>query len=114
MQWPADTYLKDISFRVMFFSAAVLAGWICQRWLEGLAWRALGLSFHVGWLRDLLIGSGIGGASLAIAGLLALVTGGLHFTFSGTEVWLLMARTLGATAVLFVIGALAEEATFRG
>src|SRR5712691_9126404 len=83
--WPVDPYLKDITFRVFFFSAAVLAGWICQHWLEGLPWRALGLSFHAGWLRDLLIGSGIGGASLAIAALLALVTGGLRFTLSGTE-----------------------------
>jgi membrane protease YdiL (CAAX protease family) len=107
-------FVENIVFRVVLLGSAVLAGWICNRWLEDLPLRALGLSFHSGWLRDLLVGSVIGGASLAIAALIAAVTGGLRFGFSGSEFAVSIFRSLSATALLFVVGALAEEAMFRG
>ena len=107
-------FVQNVIFRVVLLGCAVLAGWICNRWLEGLPWRALGLSFHSHWLRDLLVGSVIGGASLAIAALIAAVAGGVRFGFSGSEFLLSIFRSLSATALLFVVGALAEEALFRG
>lgn len=107
-------FVQNVIFRVVLLSGAVLAGWICNRWLEGLPWRALGLSFHSHWLRDLLMGSVIGGASLAIAALIAAVAGGVRFGISGGEFPLSIFRSLSATALLFVVGALAEEALFRG
>jgi membrane protease YdiL (CAAX protease family) len=106
-------YLENILFRVTFLAAALIAAFICTRWLEGLPWRAIGLGLHEGWLRDFLIGSAIGIASLALATAIATAGGGLRFTiFSGSLSQVL--KTLVFSAVLFVIAALAEEALFRG
>lgn len=107
-------YLENILFRVVFLGSAVLAGWLCNYWIEGLPWRALGLSFHSGWWRDLLVGSLIGAASLTITALSAFAAGGLRFGYSGKTMVLPVARALVGTAVLFIVAALAEEAAFRG
>ncbi len=107
-------YVQNIVFRLLFLAAALAAGYICSRWLEGLPWRALGLSLHVGWLRDLLIGSGIGIASLALATAIATAGGGLSFTISGRSALLQVGQTLIFSGMLFILAALAEEALFRG
>jgi uncharacterized protein len=107
-------YTQNIVFKAADLGAAVLAGWICNYWLEGLPWRALGLCFHSGWWRDLLVGSLVGALSLAIAALIAFATGRLRFTFSEKEMLSAVARALVGTAVLFIVAALAEEAAFRG
>ena len=97
----------------MMLAAALLAGWFCNRYLEGLPWRALGLTLHTGWLRDLLIGSLVGIVSLLIAVGVAVLGGGLKFSLNVDGVFVI-ARSLVGTAVLFVVAALAEEAIFRG
>jgi membrane protease YdiL (CAAX protease family) len=107
-------FFEDVVFRVVLLSAALLAGWICNRWLEGLPWRALGLVFHSGWLKDLLVGSSIGFVSLAIAALVAFTSGGLRFSLSGREILFLTLRSVVTSAALFILAALAEEAAFRG
>jgi len=114
LHFGAHPFLEDVIFRVVFLLAAVLAGWICNSWLEGLPWRALGLSFHSGWWRDLLIGSLIGVASLTTAVLIAFATGRLRFGLSENAMMFPIARALLGTAVLFIVAALAEEAAFRG
>jgi len=107
-------YFENIVFRLMLLLASLGAGYICTRWLEGLPWRALGLSLHAGWLRDLFVGSLIGFASLALATAIATAGGGLSFTVSGRAALLQVAQTLVFSAVLFILAALAEEALFRG
>ena len=107
-------YVGDLVFRILLLVSAVLAGWICNHWLEGLPWRALGLSFHANWFRDLCIGSLIGIGSLAFATVIAVAAGGLRFTVSGKEMYLSILRTLISTALLFIVAALAEESLFRG
>lgn len=110
----SGSFGKEIAFRLTFLGAGVLAGWICNYWLEGLPWRALGLSLHSGWWRDLLVGSLIGIASLIVAALIVLVGGAMRFSFSGMAMLFPTARTLLSTALLFIVAALAEEAAFRG
>jgi membrane protease YdiL (CAAX protease family) len=107
-------YLQNLIFRLVLLVAALAAGFICTRWLEGLPWRALGLSFHSGWLRDLLFGSVVGVASLALATAIATAGGGLSFTVSGRAALVQVGQTLIVSAVLFIFAALAEEALFRG
>lgn len=107
-------FFEDVVFRLVLLGSALLAGWICNRWLEGLPWRALGLAFHAGWFRDLLVGSVVGGASLAIAALVGIAGGGLRFSLSGREFLFSILRALVTSAALFVVAALAEEAAFRG
>ena len=107
-------YPQDIVFRMAFLLAALLAGFICTRWLEGLPARALGLSFNVPWLREFLVGSILGVISLALAAGIATAGGGLSFTMPREAGLFLVGQTLIFSAVLFILAALAEEALFRG
>src|SRR5947209_8305704 len=47
---------------VLYFAPAALVGWGCGYAVEDLPWRALGLTLHGGWTRDLLLGLTFGGA----------------------------------------------------
>ncbi|MEP6568794.1 MAG: CPBP family intramembrane glutamic endopeptidase [Acidobacteriota bacterium] len=107
-------YVENLIFRSVVLCTALLAGYVCTRWLEGLPWRALGLSLHEGWARDFMLGSLIGAVSLALATAIATAAGGLSFTISGREALVQVGQTLLLTAILFILAALAEEALFRG
>jgi membrane protease YdiL (CAAX protease family) len=109
-----EQFVQNVVFRLLILIPAVVAGLICNRWLEGLPWRALGLWFHSGWWRDLLVGSIIGVASLAVAAGIATAGGGLSFAISGRDAIVQVGQTLIFSALLFVLAALAEEALFRG
>jgi len=106
--------IDDLIFRITLLVSALFAGWFCARLIEGLPWRSLGLGFHERWWWDLLIGSLVGAGSLLLAALIAFAAGGLRFSFSGTQFLFATSRALAGTLVLFVVGALAEEAVFRG
>ena len=107
-------YLENFIFRMIFLLVALLAGFICTRYLEGLPWRALGLWFHARWARDFLLGSVIGGVSLALATAIATAGGGLSFTISPRAALVQVLQTLVFSGLLFILAALAEEALFRG
>ena len=107
-------YLENFIFRLVTLFAALLAGFFCARLIEGLPWRSLGLCLHARWLRDFLVGSLIGIVSLALATGIAAAGGGLRFAISGRAELLQVAQTLIASAALFIIAALAEEAFARG
>ncbi len=111
---PHGAFVANIIYRLTLVGSALGAGYLCNRFLEGLPWRALGLSFHDDWLRDLLIGSAIGIVSLAVAAGIATAFGGLRFTANGTGMLLQVGKTLLSSALLFIVAALAEEAMFRG
>jgi membrane protease YdiL (CAAX protease family) len=107
-------FTEDLIFRLILLASALLAGYLCNRWLEGLPWRALGLALHAGWWRDFIIGSLIGVVSLALATAIAAAGGGLRFTASPRTMLLRVVQTLLMSALLFIFAALAEEALFRG
>lgn len=107
-------FAEDFIFRLILLASALVAGFLCTRWLEGLPWRALGLTLHAGWWRDFIVGSLIGVASLALATAIAAGAGGLRFTASPRTMLLQVIQTLVMSALLFIFAALAEEALFRG
>jgi membrane protease YdiL (CAAX protease family) len=107
-------FTEDFIFRLILFASALLAGYVCNRWLEGLPWRAFGLTRHAGWWRDFIIGSLIGVVSLALATAIAAAAGGLRFMASPRTMLWQVVQTLFMSALLFVFAALAEEALFRG
>ncbi len=107
-------FTEDLIFRLILLGSALLAGYLCNRWLEGLPWRALGLTLHARWWRDFIIGSLIGVVSLAFATAIAAAAGGLRFTASPRIMLLQVVQTLLMSGVLFIFAALAEEALFRG
>ncbi|PWT88986.1 MAG: hypothetical protein C5B55_12155 [Blastocatellia bacterium] len=110
---PHVTFVRDVVGRLVMLTSAIAAGYLCNRFLEGLPWRALGLTLHTGWLRDFIVGSVIGLVSLFIAVGLATIGRGLRFSFNGNGV-LIVVESLASTIVLFVVAAVAEEAIFRG
>ncbi len=107
------------SFISLFLNAltalipALLIGWLCGKYLEGLPFRALGAWFTKGWLRNLIIGIAVGGLTLSFAVLLAFVGGGLQFTQNPVDGGLLL-KGLASSFVIFAVGAAWEEALFRG
>lgn len=110
----AAHYVENFILRLVLLIAAMLSGYVCTRWLEGLPWRALGLWLHTGWFRDLLVGSLIGLVSLALATAIATAGGGLSFTITPRAALLQVCKSLLFSAILFIVAALAEEALFRG
>src|ERR1700745_3055778 len=111
---PHYTYIQDLIFRVLLLSSALLAGYLCTRFLEGLPVPAVGLTFHRYWFRHLAIGSAIGLISLSIAVGIASLGHGFHFNLSTQNLLTSVGRTLLSSAFLFIVAALAEEALFRG
>lgn len=109
-----SAFAEDFVFRLILLASALFAGYLCNRWLEGLPWRALGLTLHAWWWRDFMVGSAIGVASLALATAIAAAAGGLRFTASPRTMLLQVVQTLVMSALLFIFAALAEEALFRG
>src|SRR6185369_11507380 len=104
-------FIAELIFRGALLGAALGAGYICVRFLEGLPWRSLGLTFHRGWFRDLVFGFAIGFASLSFA--VAIASRGLKFSFGATGWSSIIKSMIGSLVILFV-AALAEEAMFRG
>ena len=110
---PHSDFVFDMIYRVGLSVAALGTGYFCARLFEALPWRSLGLTLHTGWLRDLLIGFAIGVAALVVAVAIAMMAGGLKFSFSDAETTSIGKSMLASTVLLFV-AALAEEAAFRG
>jgi len=110
--WPDP--VEAILNRLFLLLSALGAGYLCTRVLEGLPWRALGLTFHKLWYRDVIVGAAIGILTLAAAVVIAFLVGGLRFSMSTSGVLLATVRSVGGSGVLFAIAALAEEAIFRG
>jgi uncharacterized protein len=108
---PHAKFAGEVVFRAGLLAAALAAGFLCVRLFEGLPWRSLGLTFHAGWLRDLVIGSAIGFASLVVA--VAIAWRGLSFSFSTVGFRSIYTSMIGSAVLLFV-AALSEEAMFRG
>jgi membrane protease YdiL (CAAX protease family) len=109
-QVPHSGFIAEVIFRTGLLGAALGAGYLCTKFLEGLPWRSLGLTFHTGWFRDLSIGFAVGFGSLVIA--VAIASRGLHFSF--TTAGPATVRSLIGSLVLLFAAALAEEAMFRG
>ena len=114
---PRPTYAElifDLIYRFTLLIAALGGGYLLAKYVEGLPFRSLGLTFHEGWLRDLLIGCAVGFAALGLAVAIAAVAGQLRFTFNAAELIPSIIKSLIGSSVLLFIAALAEEAIFRG
>lgn len=100
---------------VFIFSVfAIIIGWLCGKFLEGLPFRALGLWLTKNWLKDLSLGVIFGAASIFLAVFVGIIFGGLQLNFNQTHgssaIWL----TLATSLFIFTVGAVSEEALFRG
>jgi CAAX protease family protein len=93
--------------------SSLILGWGCGALLEELPFSAMGCAAHRGWLKNLLIGSLLGAASLFFAALLTTLTRGIHFSFdpAGPKI---IGQTLAVSLMLFLLAGAAEEMLFRG
>lgn len=106
-----------LTFTVPVLLSAILVialNWLCNHLLENLPFRALGFSLTGNWLKDSAFGILIGATTIIFAALLAMMFGGLSFQINRTADTDRILLTLGGSLVVFVIGAVNEEALFRG
>lgn len=106
-----------LTFTVPVLLSAILVialNWLCNHLLENLPFRALGFSLTGNWLKDSAFGILTGAATIIFAALLAMMFGGLSFQINRTADTDRILLTLGGSLVVFVIGAVNEEALFRG
>lgn len=95
------------------FAVALVAGWLCGKYLERLPFNALGASFHVGWAKNFIFGLLIGAITFAFAATLGIGGGGLSFSLNSAPSGDIV-RTMVVSFLIFAAAAAFEEALFRG
>jgi membrane protease YdiL (CAAX protease family) len=99
---------------LLSFLCALIIGWLCGKFLEGLPLRALGWTFSNQWLKHLVFGLAAGTFAILLAGAIAFAFGGLRFQFNNTAGSSAIGLTLAVSLVIFIVGAASEETIFRG
>lgn len=109
---------EEITFFVIgnfvTFILALLFGWRFGKLLENLPFKALGASFEKNWLKDLVIGIGLGAATILLSCAIAMIFGNMSFQINQTADSNAKFSTLLFSFLVFVIGAANEEVIFRG
>jgi uncharacterized protein len=95
-------------------AVALVAGWICGRYLERLPFSALGVSFRDQWFLSLIAGLVLGAITLALAAGIGNVAGGLSFSMNAAATSGDIGWTLSISFLVFAAAAAFEEALFRG
>ena len=98
---------------VLMLIPALLVGWLCGKYLEGLPFRALGAWFTKRWLVHLVLGIVVGAATLGLAVLITVIFGGLRFERNPVDSRFIL-EALALSLLVFAVGAAWEEAVFRG
>ena len=98
----------------ILLTLSIFIGWLCGRFLENLPFRALGCWFTKNWLKDLLFGLALGTISIFFAAFIAMIFGGMTIEPNRTNGSSAILLTLGVSLAVFILGAAAEEALFRG
>ncbi len=109
-----NSLLSFIYPNFILLTTTILVGWLCGKFLENLPFRALGCWFTKNWLKDLSFGLILGAVSILFAALIGALFGGLGFQLNQTNGRSAILLTLGISLGVFIIGAAAEEAFFRG
>jgi membrane protease YdiL (CAAX protease family) len=109
-----ESVVAPIASFVALLCSALLAGWLCGRFLEGLPFKALGASFTGGWIKNFILGLIVGGLTFALAAGLGMLSGGLSFRFNSEADSTAIYSTLIISFLLFFAAAAFEEALFRG
>jgi membrane protease YdiL (CAAX protease family) len=98
----------------ILLTLSIFIGWLCGRFLENLPFRALGCWFTKNWLKDLLWGLALGTISILFAVFIAVIFGGMTLQPNLTSGSSAIILTLSVSLAVFILGAAAEEALFRG
>ncbi|MEJ7624459.1 MAG: type II CAAX endopeptidase family protein [Pyrinomonadaceae bacterium] len=101
-----------ISYSLAPLLPAIFVGWLCGKYLEGVPFTALGIQPIGPWFGHWLAGLALGGATLMLAVLIAVVFGGLRFGVG--DLRLETVTSLALAFVVFAVAAAFEEVLFRG
>jgi membrane protease YdiL (CAAX protease family) len=93
-------------------SGAIVLGYLCGRFLDGVPFRALGFGLTRGWAVHFFIGSVTGVVTLLLAVVIAIAAAGYWFQPAGFGSEAVDAIAL--SFLVFALGAAFEEALFRG
>jgi uncharacterized protein len=104
----------ELIFRCTLIISALGAGYLLAKYVEGLPFRSLGLTFHEGWLRDFLLGCAVAFATLVLAVVISVAAGNLRFSLNAAEQIPAIIKSFIGSGILLFVAALAEEAMFRG
>jgi membrane protease YdiL (CAAX protease family) len=113
---PAASRFRLLSLLIVqieTLAAAVIASFVCARWLERRTLSSVGFKLHRGWLKDFALGSLLGAAALAFAVGLEAAARAVHFTVQTTDVAML-ARNFVYLYFFFLMAGAFEELMFRG
>ncbi len=99
---------------VSSLAIALILGWLCGKYFEGLKFRALGASLKDRWARNLMIGIAVGAVTFAIAAGSGAILGRLSFSWNGQATAISILSTLLISFLVFAAAAAFEEAVFRG
>ena len=95
-------------------TVAILLGWQFGKRLDHVPFEALGCTFHHSWLKNLAVGSLVGGVAFCSAVIIAVMAGGITLAANSTSAVSAISTTLITTLLIFAIGAASEETLFRG
>lgn len=101
------------SLSIMAF-CAIFLGWFYGKNLEDLSFRALGIGWTKNWFKNLILGLIVGAASIGFAALIPFSVGAISFQTNQTAGSSPILLTLAITLLIFTVGAVYEEALFRG
>jgi membrane protease YdiL (CAAX protease family) len=114
VDFPGKSTISFAAPSVFLLFFALFFGWLCGKFLEDLPFRALGISFTKNWSKDLFFGLLFGTLSIGLAVLIAFLFGGMRLEFNSSVGNSAILQTLAVSFVIFLGGAAAEEAYFRG
>ena len=109
--WPF--LLVFLITQVVTVVAVLVANGVCARWLERRSFASTGFKLHPRWWRDFLLGSLLGGATLAVAVAIAATAGATRLQVSNAD-GIILLQSFGVLFVLLLISAANEEALVRG
>ena len=93
--------------------AALVAGWLMLRFVDGRLAGALGFPWGPSAVRESVVGFGIGGALISLVALLLLATASVYWVPDGGG-WAGYLRMLADSLLFFGLAAALEEVLFRG
>jgi CAAX protease family protein len=114
LPWQPSASATFILNSVFALIPALLIGWLCGKYLEGLPFRALGASFTGGWWQHIFLGLLIGAVTLGFAIAIASVFGELDFSLNVGADPAAITQTMISSFLVFAVAAAFEEVLFRG
>lgn len=95
------------------------ASWLCLKFLDRLGLAALGLTWHRGWRREVLLGCAVSAAMMTAVVALQALGGGTRLRLNPTITMnqagiVIVAQSAAVALVLFILAGAFEELLFRG